>query len=91
MEQRLTAIVTGLVQGVNFRAFTQRRASALGVVGYVRNRADGAVEIVAEGSRELLERLLDWARRGPPMAQVENVDAQWSATTGEFARFEIRY
>jgi acylphosphatase len=88
---RLTAIVTGLVQGVNFRSFTQRRATELGVTGYVRNRGDGAVEFVAEGARLDLERLLDAARVGPWMAVVEHIDAQWSAATGEFYRFEIRY
>jgi acylphosphatase len=88
---RLTAIVTGLVQGVNFRWFTQRRASELGLVGYVRNRSDGSVEFVAEGSRDALERLLDAARMGPSSAVVENVDAKWDLSTGEFRRFEIRF
>jgi acylphosphatase len=88
---RLTAIVTGLVQGVNFRWFTQRRASELGLVGYVRNRSDGSVEFVAEGPREALERLLDAARVGPASAVVENVETRWSAPTGEFYRFEIGY
>ena len=88
---RVTAIVTGLVQGVNFRWFTQRRASELGVVGYVRNRSDGSVEFVAEGSRDALERLLDLARVGPPSAVVENVEAKWAASTGEFRHFEIRF
>lgn len=63
----------------------------LGLGGYVRNRSDGSVEFVAEGSREDLERLLDAVRVGPWMAVVENVDTQWSAFTGEFRRFEIRY
>ncbi|MDE3088279.1 MAG: acylphosphatase [Chloroflexota bacterium] len=88
---RLTAIVTGLVQGVNFRWFTQRRATELGLVGYVRNRSDGAVEFVAEGARDALERLLDAARAGPSSAVVEHVDARWAAPTGEFRRFEIHY
>jgi acylphosphatase len=88
---RLTAIVTGLVQGVNFRWFTQRRASELGLVGYVRNRSDGSVEFVAEGPREVLERLLDFARVGPSSAVVENVESKWDASTGEFRRFDIRF
>ncbi|MBI3537412.1 MAG: acylphosphatase [Chloroflexi bacterium] len=90
MNVRVTAIATGLVQGVNFRVFVQQRARELGLIGYVCNRADGAVEIIAEGSREILERLVDAARRGPPSAHVESVDAQWSAATAEFHRFEIR-
>ncbi|MCI0475766.1 MAG: acylphosphatase [Anaerolineales bacterium] len=88
---RVHAIVTGIVQGVNFRWFTQRRAADLGLVGYVRNRSDGSVEFVAEGARVALEQLLDAVRVGPASAAVENVDAQWSAPTGEYHRFEIRF
>ncbi len=91
MNHCLFAVVSGFVQGVNYRAFIQRRAIELGIVGYARNRAEGAVEIVAEGAREALEQLLDAARRGPPSARVENVDAQWRAGSREFSRFEIRY
>jgi acylphosphatase len=88
---RLKGTVTGIVQGVNFRWFTQRRALELGLVGYVCNRSDSSVEFVAEGTREALERLLDAARVGPASAVVENVDVQWSAPTREFRRFEIRF
>ncbi len=88
---RLTAHVTGLVQGVSFRWFTQRRANELNVVGYVKNEPDGAVSFVAEGPRAALERLLDFARSGPSSAVVENVETRWGAATGEFHRFEIRY
>jgi acylphosphatase len=88
---RVHALVTGSVQGVNFRSFTQKRAFELGVVGYVRNLPDSSVEFVAEGSRDALERLLDAVHVGPWMAVVENVDAQWQIPTGEFHRFEIRY
>jgi len=88
---RLTLNVTGLVQGVNFRWFTQRRAAELGLTGWVRNRADSSVEIVAEGNRDTVERLWDAVRAGPPDAVVENVDAQWGTPSGEFHRFEIRY
>ena len=88
---RLHGTVTGVVQGVNFRRFTQRRASELGLGGWVRNRPDSSVEFVAEGSRDALDRLLDVVRIGPSNAVVENVDVQWSAPTGEFHRFEIRF
>jgi acylphosphatase len=87
----LHGIVTGIVQGVNFRWFTQRRAADMGLVGYVCNRSDGSVEFVAEGTRDALERLLDVVRVGPASAVVENVDAQWRAPTGEYHRFEIRF
>jgi len=88
---RLTIKITGMVQGVNFRWFTQRRAAELGLTGWVQNRADASVEIVAEGNRDVLERLLDVVRAGPPDAVVENVDAQWSAPSGAFHRFEIHF
>ncbi len=88
---RLAAHITGLVQGVNFRWYTQRRAHELGLVGYVRNEPDGSVSFVAEGDRAALDRLLDFARTGPSSAVVENVETEWSAPTGEFHRFEIRY
>ena len=88
---RLSAIVHGLVQGVNFRFYTRRQANLLGLVGYVRNKWDGTVEVVAEGQREALERLLDWLHVGPRSAVVERVDAWWGEATGEFNRFEVRY
>jgi acylphosphatase len=88
---RLHAIVTGIVQGVNFRWFTKRHAANLGLVGYVRNRSDGSVEFVAEGPRAALENLLDLVRVGPPSAVVDNVDVQWSEPTGEYSYFEIRF
>lgn len=88
---RLHAIVSGIVQGVNFRYYTSREAERLGVKGWVANREDGTVEVVAEGSRPDLERLQDWLRHGPPSAQVDYVQADWEQATGEFVSFRIRY
>jgi acylphosphatase len=88
---RLSAIVHGMVQGVNFRYYTRLQASKLGLAGYVRNQWDGTVEVVAEGERYLLQRLLAWLHVGPRSAFVERVDAQWDKPTGEFTRFEVRY
>ncbi len=88
---RLHAEVQGVVQGVNFRWYTQRRASDLGLSGFVRNLPDGAVEVVAEGPRGSLESLLDFLRVGPSSAAVESVETRWSSPTGEFNRFEVRY
>lgn len=90
-EQRLTAIVRGEVQGVGYRYFAQRQARALGLRGYARNRADGTVEVVAEGSRPQLERLLAELWRGPGAARVAEVEATWSAATGTFGGFGIRH
>jgi len=70
-------VVRGRVQGVYFRASTQHEAHRLGVVGWVKNLPDGRVEIVAEGSREALEELVQWAHKGPRAAHVEHVDVEW--------------
>lgn len=80
----------GIVQGVNYRWFTQRRASDLGLTGFVRNAADGSVQITIEGARELIEQLLDTLRVGPSAAVVESVQVEWHAPSGEFERFEVR-
>ena len=87
---QLRAIVRGQVQGVGFRMWAQRRARILGISGYVRNLADGSVEVVGEGSRETLEQLLAILRRGPESAEVHSVERIWSACASEFDRFEIR-
>ncbi len=89
-QTRLHAIVRGIVQGVNFRYATRREAQRLLLTGWVRNRPDGTVEVIAEGPRAQLERLLDFLRSGPPMARVTGVEVTWQPATGEFAAFEIR-
>ena len=81
----------GRVQMVGFRAFAQRRAGQLGLVGYARNTPDGHVEVVAEGPREQLEALLGDLRRGPSGARVETVDHAWGEARGEFRFFRIGY
>jgi acylphosphatase len=89
--ERLHAIVSGTVQGVNFRYATQREAQRLGLRGWVRNVRDGSVEVLAEGPRRALEQLLAFLHRGPPAAEVEGVRARWSPSTGEFIQFDIRW
>lgn len=89
--EQLHAVVYGRVQGVNFRAATQREAERLGLAGWVRNREDGAVELLAEGSRTALERLAAYLRRGPPSARVTRVDTEFGAARRESGRFEIRW
>ena len=88
---RLKAIVHGYVQGVNFRYYTRQQARLLGVTGYVRNLWDGTVEVVAEGARKNVARLFNWLHKGPRMAGVEKVDAQWLPYSGQFQGFEVRY
>ena len=79
---RLTALVSGTVQGVGYRNWVQRHARDLGLVGYAENLSDGRVEVVAEGSEASLSRLLHWLRRGPPHARVQDVQTQYSEETG---------
>jgi acylphosphatase len=90
-QARLHAFVYGLVQGVNFRWHTRQRACAWDVHGYVRNCADGSVEVVAEGSRKAVQELLNWLQEGPAYAEVERVEANWEAPTEQFTDFEVRY
>lgn len=88
---RLHAIVHGRVQGVSFRYYTLNRATELGLAGYVRNRGDGGVEVVAEGPRSALDQLLSFLRAGPRAAFVTEVETSWTTATGAFSRFEVRY
>ncbi|MFC1993463.1 acylphosphatase [Chloroflexota bacterium] len=86
------AIVSGRVQGVFFRAFVSRRAQELGLTGHVRNLSGGyAVEVVAEGERKHLEKLISYLEIGPPGARVEKVEANWSKYTGSYSRFGVRH
>lgn len=88
--ERLHLRITGRVQGVFYRASTEAKARELGLAGWVRNRADGSVEAVAEGPRGDLEALMRWCREGPPAARVEGVEPSWSEASGEFTSFEVR-
>jgi acylphosphatase len=65
--------ITGRVQGVGYRASLAAEANRLGLAGWVRNRRDGSVEAVIDGPIASMQGLLDWARTGPPMAQVDDV------------------
>ncbi len=81
--------VSGLVQGVAFRAFTQRTASQHGLRGGVRNLHDGRVAVEVEGARQAVESLIASLRTGPPMAQVQDVQVQWETPTGQYEDFRI--
>ncbi len=88
----LQAIVYGYVQGVFFRDFVSRRATQLGLTGYVRNLPSGkAVEVHAEGERIQLEELINHLNIGPPGARVERAETNWSEYSGSYSRFSIRY
>ena len=80
--------IHGLVQGVGFRYSMQREAERLGVSGYVRNRSDGSVEAVVQGSAQQVESITAWARRGPRSARVDSVEE--SPAQGDYRGFEAR-
>ena len=90
MSRRVRAIVSGRVHGVSYRASTASEARRLGVVGWVRNRSDGTVELEAEGDPERVARLLAWCNEGPPAAQVESVAVEELAVVGEETGFAVR-
>lgn len=89
--EQLFVIVRGLVQGVNFRSATQAQARRLGLSGWVRNRPDGAVEVLAEGPRGKLDQLLVFLHHGPRAASVAEVQPAWRAATRSFGEFEVRW
>lgn len=82
-------VVTGRVQGVAFRDATRRRAGELGVAGWVRNRADGSVEVVAEGAATAVDALVAFCREGPRAARVEGAEVADASPAG-LANFEVR-
>jgi acylphosphatase len=81
--------VIGRVQGVYFRASAQREAKRLGLTGWVRNRKDQSVELVAEGEETGIKDLIAWAQSGPGAARVDKVDVRWRSFAGEFFDFRI--
>jgi acylphosphatase len=90
MTERLTrrVVARGRVQGVWFRESMRREAERLGIHGWVRNRLDGSVEAVVQGSPEAVDAIVAWARRGPEAADVESLEV--SEAHGGFERFEKR-
>lgn len=87
---RAAVVITGQVQGVSFRYFTQRVAMQQRVSGWVRNLPGGEVEALFEGEETDVRTVLDWCRRGPDAARVDQVRMEMQTYTGEFAGFEIR-
>ena len=86
----LHLFVQGKVQGVFFRKSTQQKAISLRIVGWVRNRKDGRVEVYAQGREEALILLLQWCGKGPKLAKVERVDMDWLDPRDDISNFEIR-
>jgi len=88
--KRIHIFISGKVQGVFFRAYTQKKAQELGLCGWVQNLPDGQVEVVAEGSKEMLEIFWQWCYQGSPSSKVTKVEAKWSEAMQEWKNFFIR-
>jgi acylphosphatase len=88
---RAHLIIEGRVQGVFFRDSTRREAIELGLCGWVKNRFDGSVEVVAEGPKEKIETLIAWCHHGPPIARVTKVHEIREDYTGEFDSFRVTF
>lgn len=86
---RVRLIIEGRVQGVWFRDSTRRQAQMLGVTGWVRNRPEGSVEVLAEGREEAVQQLAVWCRKGPPGSRVDRVMEEVEAWQDEFDSFDI--
>ena len=89
--ERANILVSGRVQGVFFRAHTQREAAARGLTGWVKNLSDGRVEILVEGEKEKVAELISAVKDGPPMSHVEAVDVSWQEYRGEFEGFRVTW
>lgn len=89
-QRRVHGFISGQVQGVFFRATMRDKASEFGVNGWVRNLSDGRVEFVAEGPADGVEKLVSWARHGPPRAYVAGFDLTEETPSDAETRFRIR-
>ena len=82
--------LSGRVQGVAFRYYAVRMAHQLGVKGWVRNLYNSDVEAVIEGHQSAVQQMIDWCRKGPSMAVVEDIKIDWQPYTGKYHQFYIR-
>ncbi len=89
MIQRVKLYVTGKVQGVYFRVYTKEEAKRLCLTGTVKNLEDNGVEIIAEGAKDKLNKLMEWTKKGSPNAKVENVSVKFCDATNEWQSFGI--
>jgi acylphosphatase len=90
-EIRRRVVISGVVQGVWFRASTRDAARNAGVVGWVRNLPDGRVEAVFQGTPDQVSQAIEWCRKGSPGSRVEEVEIREEPTGDEFTGFEITY
>jgi len=84
-------LIFGKVQGVWFRAETQKIANELGIKGWVKNLEDGRVEVLAQGTDKQLQQFREWLNHGPPKAEVEKIEAYESECLTDFEEFKITF
>ena len=89
-QERAHIYVSGDVQGVFFRDSTREKAEQLGLSGWVKNRPDGRVEALFEGPSDRVREMVRWCEQGPPLAGVEDVDAEFGAAQEDLSGFEVR-
>lgn len=88
---RIHVFISGFVQGVLFRNWTQRQAQELVLVGWVKNLPDGRVEAIFEGEKDRIEEMVKRCHKGPMAAKVEKIEVDWGKATGEYQVFSIKY
>jgi acylphosphatase len=89
--KRLHIIVSGRVQGVNFRYYTKQRAKELDLKGWAKNTGFKKVEMIVEGNEEDLDKFVSWCKEGPYYAEVEDIEVKEEPYQKEFSDFEVRY
>lgn len=87
---QLHLIISGQVQGVFFRMNAKKRADELGLVGWVKNCDNGSVEMVLQGEKDVLERFVEWCRKGTDLAKVEGVEEDWGEVEKKYTGFQIK-
>ncbi|WP_305909158.1 acylphosphatase [Methylomarinum sp. Ch1-1] len=89
MTESVQIVISGRVQGVYFRAFTQKQAKKLNLTGYAKNLSNGDVEIIACGEKSQLEKLVQWCHKGPIMAKVNSVQTRPLTDARSYQGFDI--
>lgn len=89
MKEGAKLIVQGTVQGIFFRRFVKEHADNLGLRGFCRNLSNGDVEIIVEGERDQIERLIRFAKKGPEHSQIRNIKIEKRKWSGDFEKFKI--
>ena len=90
MKKRVRLLISGVVQGVFYRANAARVARTAYLVGFVKNLSDGRVEVLAEGEEERVREFVKWCSTGPSQAQVSHVEIEWFESENALHAFEIR-